>query len=216
MTIVNTKAVQQGRYKPQWGRSVSNLLKAPPQRLVSLRFDEPQDLTIYMQANIGFPNPRDFPYPYNFQIGFGTGGTSNTTILRSAAVGSVYHVTAQQIDVDVLTDRANSNANRARAWCAVGRPIDQWVTASARSALSESPRFSLPMFARAVRLAGKDPAFSAGFFNQYDYTNTLISSRPNSDFVSGFVPLNNNAVEYTFQATTTAIDPYEITFEIFQ
>jgi len=218
MTIVNTKAVQQGRFKPQWGRSTAVVFGTPPQRVVSLRFDEPQDLTVYMQANIGFPNPRDFPAPLNFSLSFGTGGTSNQVQLRSAAMGSVYHVVTQSIDVDVLSDLAGLQT-RARCWCAVGRPIDQWIRYSSRApGGSESARFPIPAFARSVRLQGVTPArFAAAFFNQYDYTNAIITSRPMTDFQDGFVPLNNGAVEYTLQGGGAgAVDPCEVTFEVFQ
>jgi hypothetical protein len=218
MTVINTKAVQQGRFKPQWGRSIAVVANTAPQRLVSLRFDEPQDLTVYMQANIGFLNPRDFPAPLNFLLSFGTGGTSNQVQLRSAAIGSVYHVVTQSIDVDVLSDLAGLNT-RVRCWCAVGSPISQWIRYESRApGGSETARLPVPAFARAVRLQGVTPArFADAFFNQYGPDNAIITSRPMSDFAAGFVPLNNRAVEYTLQGGAAGhVDPCEVTFEIFQ
>lgn len=139
--------------EPQWGRSVqipqpsgeSNVGVVTEARLVSVRLERPQDITLYLwpQTVNGQRWDREA-----YRLAWGSGGISQTTLIESSCRGTVMHVSAQSIDVDVYHSSDGSGRTaQAAAAAGLGRPVPQWV--------SWSPDLgSLPAWSVSVRIIG--------------------------------------------------------------
>jgi hypothetical protein len=118
---------------PQWGSSVLQPLPAPgagtspgtEKRLVHLRFDRAQDITVYLQgALMSDGGNYTAPATAQYRVSVGSGGVAieqgNTLV---PAVGVARHFVTDAVDVEVRLSAFAGASRMLAATAAFGRPV---------------------------------------------------------------------------------------------
>lgn len=114
--------------KSQWGSSLQQLAPntgATSKRLVSMRFDSPKDVVLYMEGQaINDGGTFSGPTTARYLVSVGAGGVSlEQGVTVVPAVGAARHYVTDSIDVDVqLAAIGGGWSRRVAAGIALGRP----------------------------------------------------------------------------------------------